>query len=360
VDAKKRQSGTSLKDRLFEEHYNFSFFKAVSLLESLLPAKKPLGQTLEPDKEAVRFSVKPGLAFPGSDISMLEQSDDGGPAKMEVTFMGLIGPAGVMPHWYTELVAERIWKKDRSLAGFLNIFHHRLISLFYLAWKKYRFEVSYLPDARDRLAHCLLSLAGLGTPGLIERIGLPAESLIFYSGLMSRSIPSALAIESTVEYFAGTDVNIEQFIERMLPISPEDQTRLGAANSHLGVDTVCGSVIRECATKFRVNLGPVGYQDFLHFLPTGDLLNPVFSLVRSMVGIEFEFEIAVFLKRKQVPPCVLGQDSPASPRLGWSTWITSKDFIHEDDPHVTFLETEPWGESAAESKRQFSEHPQDP
>jgi type VI secretion system protein ImpH len=257
---------------------------------------------------------------------------------MEVTFMGLIGPAGVMPHWYTELVFERGWHKDHSLAGFLNIFHHRLISLFYLAWKKYRFEASYLPDARDRLSNCLLSLAGLGTPGLIERIGLPAESLAFYSGLLSRSIPSALAIESAVEYFAGTDVNIEQFIERMLPISPEDQTRLGAANSHLGVDVVCGSYIRECATKFRVNLGPVGYENFLRFLPTGDLLPPIFALVRCMVGIEYEFEITVFLNRDEVPPCILGEDTPTAPRLGWSTWVKSPDATHDEDPSITFEE----------------------
>ena len=338
MDAKKRQSGTPLKDRLFEEHYKFSFFKAVSLLESLFPVKSPLGQTLEPDKEAVRFSVKPSLAFPGSDISKLEQSADDGPAQMEVTFMGLIGPAGVMPHWYTELVYGRIWKKDHSLAGFLNIFHHRLISLFYLAWKKYRFEASYLPDARDRLSHCLLSLAGLGTPGLVERIGLPAESLAFYSGLLSRSIPSAQAIESAVEYFAGTDVNIEQFIERMLPISPEDQTRLGAANSHLGVDAVCGSYIRECTTKFRVNLGPVGYENFLRFLPTGDLLPPIFALVRCMVGIEYEFDITVFLNRDEVPPCILGEDTPTAPRLGWSTWVKSPDVTHGEDPAITFEE----------------------
>jgi type VI secretion system protein ImpH len=338
VDTKKRQSGTPLKDRLFEEHYKFSFFKAVSLLESLFPDKKALGQTLEPDREALRFSAKPGLAFPGSDISRLEQSPDGGPAKMEVTFMGLIGPAGVLPHWYTELVVDRIWKKDHSLAGFLNIFHHRLISLFYLAWKKYRFEASYLPEARDRLSHFILSLAGLGTPGLIERIGLPAESLAFYSGLLSRSIPSALAIASAVEYFAGTDVTIEQFIERMLPISSEDQTRLGAANSYLGVDAVCGSFIRECATKFRINLGPVGYEAFLRFLPTGDLLHPIFSLVRCMVGIEYEFEIKVFLKREEVPPCILGADIPTAPRLGWSTWVKSPEAIHEENPAITFGE----------------------
>ncbi len=338
MDTKKRQPGTPLKDRLFEEHYNFSFFKAVSLLESFFPVKRPLGQTLEPDQEAVRFSVKPGLAFPGSDISKLEKGQDDGSVNMEVTFMGLIGPAGVLPHWYTEMVVERIWQKDHSLAGFLNIFHHRLISLFYLAWKKYRFEASYLPDARDRLSHCLLSMAGLGTPGLIERIGLPAESLAFYSGLLARSIPSALAIESAVEYFAGTDVNIDQFIERMLPISPEDQTRLGAANSQLGADAVCGSFIRECGTKFRVKLGPVSYEEFLRFLPTGDLLHPIFSLVRCMVGIEYEFDITVFLNRDEVPPCVLGEETTTAPRLGWSTWVKSPAVTHGEDPSITFEE----------------------
>jgi type VI secretion system protein ImpH len=181
-----------------------------------------------------------------------------------------------------------------------------------------------------------LSLAGLGTPGLIEKIGLPAESLAFYSGLLSRSIPSALTIESAVEYFAGTDVNIEQFIERMLPISPEDQTRLGTANSLLGVDTVCGSFIRECGTKFRVNLGPVGYDGFARFLPTGDLLSPIFSLVRCMVGVEYEFEISVRLKRAEVPPCILEEETPTSPRLGWSTWIKSPDVTHTEDPYITF------------------------
>jgi type VI secretion system protein ImpH len=338
MDAQKRQSDTPLRDRLFKEHYNFSFFKAIRLLESFFPAKKPLGQALEPDKEAVRFSVKPDLGFPASDISNLEDGKDGGPAKMEVTFMGLIGPAGVMPHWYTELVNERIWKKDNSLASFLDIFHHRLISLFYLAWKKYRFEANYQPDARDRLSNYLLSLAGIGTPGLIERIGLPAESLVFYSGLLSRSIPAALAVAATVEYFTGTDAHIEQFIERLLPISPIDQTQLGTANSHLGIDTVCGSFVRECETKFRVNLGPVGYEDFLRLMPTGDLLPSVFSLIRCMVGIEYEFEITVFLKREEVPVCILGEKTPTAPRLGWSTWIKQAEFVHEDNPHITFEE----------------------
>jgi type VI secretion system protein ImpH len=97
VAPKKRKPGTPLKNRLFEEFYGFSFFKAVNLLELLSPDKKPLGQTLVPSEEAVKFSVRPGFTFPPSDISSLEQGDEKSPANMAVTFMGLIGPYGVLP-----------------------------------------------------------------------------------------------------------------------------------------------------------------------------------------------------------------------------------------------------------------------
>ena len=70
---------------------------------------------------------------------------------------------------------ERVRQKDFSLTSFLDIFHHRLISLFYLAWKKHRFPENYLPGAQDRLSQYLLSLIGLGTPGLAGRLGLPGN-----------------------------------------------------------------------------------------------------------------------------------------------------------------------------------------
>ena len=338
--SQKRQSDTSLKDRLFKEFYSFSFFKAVDLLESLFPGKKPLGQTLVPGEEAVRFSVKPGFSFPPSDIANIEHADEERPVDMEVTFMGLIGPSGALPYWYNELAAERVRNKDFSLTAFLDIFHHRLISLFYLAWKKHRFPVNYLPGARDRLSGYLLSLTGLGTPGLTGMLGLPEECLAHYSGLLSRQVPSAVAIEAAVEYFSGTTVEVEQFVEHLFSLSPEDQTQLGLTNVELGIDTVCGSYAWENQTRFRIILGPMHYHEFLRFLPTGDLLQPIFSLVRYMVGIEYEFEIRLFMKRKEVPPCVLGVETPISPRLGWSTWVKTPGVDMEEDPHMTFEESE--------------------
>lgn len=338
--AEKREPITPLKERLLKEFYRFSFFRAVHVLEHMFPDKKPLGKTLSPGEEVVRFSVKPGLAFPPSDISDLKQVNEERPVDMEVTFMGLIGPSGVLPYWYNELAVERIRQKDFSLTAFLDIFHHRLISLFYLAWKKNRFPVNYLSGAKDRLSGYLLSILGLGTPGLAGAIGLPEESLIFYSGLLSRPVPSAVAIEAVVEYFSGTRAGVHQFIDRIIPLDPEDQTQLGLANGQIGMNAVCGSCAWESQTKFRVNLGPMVYDDFLRFLPSGDMLRPIFSLVRYMVGIEYEFEIRVILKRDEVPLCTIGMETPTSPRLGWSTWVKTADTVHKEDQYITFQESE--------------------
>jgi len=337
VASKERQPDTSVVQRLFKEYYSFSFYKAVALLESLHPDKKRIGQSQDPAEEAVRFTVKPGLSFPASDIEGLVPGTDENPAKMKVAFMGLLGPAGLLPHWYNELAIERQREKDFSLTDFFDIFHHRLTSLFYLAWKKHQFPVNYLPGAKDRLSGYLLSLAGLGTPGLTGRIGLHEESLSFYSGLLSRQVPSAVAIQATVEHFADTSVSIDQFAERFIPLNPEDQTQIGKANGRLGEDTVCGSYVRDCQTKFLVNLGPMSHAKFSRFLPSGDMLYPIFSLVRYLVGIEYEFEIRIFLKREEVPTCILG-DSAQSARLGWSTWAKSPEFKHAENPYISFME----------------------
>lgn len=337
--SQERQSSPPLKDRLFKEFYGFSFFKAVHLLELLFPKKKPLGQTLVPDEEVVRFSVKPGLAFPPSDISGMQHLDEAGPVGMEIPFMGLIGPSGVLPHWYNELAMERVRQKDFSLTSFFDIFHHRLLSLFYLAWRKYRFPENYLSGAGDRLSRCLLSLMGLGTAGLRGRIGLPEESLVFYTGLLTRPVPSAVAIKAAVEYFSGVTVEVEQFIDRVISLGLEEQTQLGSANGQLGVDAVIGSSAWESQTKFRVCLGPMGYTEFHRLLPSGNMLIPLFSLVRYMAGIEYEFEIRLFLKREEIPLCALGGETPS--RLGWTTWLKTPGFTPPENPYVTFEESEP-------------------
>lgn len=335
---KERKPDPSLINQLYDRFYEFSFYRAVHLLETFAPDKQKLGRTLAPSDEPVRFSVKSGFSFPPSDISHLKTIDEDKMPLMEVAFLGVFGPSGVLPHWYTQMIMDRKKEKDHSMADFLDLFHHRLITLFYLVWKKHRFPENYQPGAKDRLSRYLLSLSGLGTKGLVGAMGLPKESLAFYSGLLSRPVASAVAIEAAVAYFADADVRVEQFIDRQVMLEPEDQTQLGSLNAVLGEDAICGGQVWESQTKFRVHLGPCDQEKFMRLMPTGDLLVPIFSLVRYMVGIEFEFEIRIYLQKENVPLCRIGDTGAATPMLGWSTWISSQGYAYEEDIFFTFQE----------------------
>ena len=330
-----RQPDPTIEDRLFAEFRRFSFFEAVHLLECMAPGKERLGESLEPSNEPVRFSAPPGLTFPACEISDLRPGEEeSSPARMSVTFMGFVGPSGVLPYWCNELALERLRHKDTALTAFLDLFNHRLISLFYRAWLKHRFPENYRVGGSDRLTTYLLSLCGLGTPGLLDRIGFMPEALSFYTGILAMPAPTAAGIEAAVGYLSGVDAHVEQFVERMIPLSPEDQTRLGAANSSLGVDALCGGYVWECETKFRIGFGPMGLKQYKKFLPGGTMLGPLFSFTRSMVGIEYEFELKIILKREEVPPCEIGGDS----RLGLTTWVLSPGSGMREDAFIVFEE----------------------
>ena len=63
---------------------------------------------------------------------------------MLVAFLGLTGPSGVLPPHYTAHADARVCAaKDTSLRDLLDMFNHRLISLFYRAWEKYRLPFAY-------------------------------------------------------------------------------------------------------------------------------------------------------------------------------------------------------------------------
>ena len=125
-----------------DEPFRVEFFQAVQLLERIYPDREPVGLFVHPSREVVRFAAYNRLGFPASEIQSIDWPADG-PPVMDVNFLGLTGPSGVLPHIYTLLLIERRFARDRRLQDFLDIFHHRMISLYYQAWRKYRVTASF-------------------------------------------------------------------------------------------------------------------------------------------------------------------------------------------------------------------------
>ena len=136
----------ALMHALATDGTTFDFVQAMRLLMRLYPERAAVGGWDDPAREVVRLTVPPSLAFPPSEIARLDlpagATDAPGsakatrPAKVAVRFMGLTGPQGVLPHVYTEHAATRSRAKDTAFRDFLDLFHHRALSLFYRAWER--------------------------------------------------------------------------------------------------------------------------------------------------------------------------------------------------------------------------------
>jgi type VI secretion system protein ImpH len=321
---------------LEEQSFSFSFFQAVRLLERMYPDRQPVGNFAQPSSEAVRFAVPATLQFPASEVQAITWRDDG-PPQMTVNFFGLTGPSGVLPLYYTELIAGRLTEGDRALNDFLNIFNHRFISLFYRAWAKHHFSVAYEKAESDRFSMHLLGLIGLGTPGLQDRQNLPDDFFIYYAGLLARHPRSAVDLKQIIADYFDAPVEIEEFAGSWCKLDPAIQTCLGeedSDSSRLGFGVIAGDEVWQDESTVKIKLGPLPLEQYLEFLPGGGAHEALRTLTRFFSGNELDFELELMLHRDAVPKCVLGAEGPEAPRLGWVTWVKSLPY-EADAAHTT-------------------------
>ncbi len=217
------ESFAEVRNDMRQHPGRFEFFQAVRMLLRIFGDREVPGSATSVNREAVRFRVNNSLAFPPSQISSIDW--DGAVPAMAVNFMGVTGPMGVLPRVYSEFVISRLRARDRTLADFFDIFNHRMISLFYQAWEKYRSAVAYERDGEDRLSKYLMCLIGLGTDGLQNRMEVNDDSLLFYSGLLSLQPRSAAALRGALQDYFGVPVEVEQFVGAWQPLGSSRSVR---------------------------------------------------------------------------------------------------------------------------------------
>ena len=328
-----------LEREVLEDPTSFEFFQAVRVLERLFPDRSRVGEFAEPKEEVARFAANTAIAFPASEIQTLDIEPDG-QLKLTVNFLGLTGPLGILPLYYSLLVSERSRARDRALRDFLDIFNHRFISLFYRAWEKNRFAIAYERDQADLVTEHLSDLIGLGTPGVQNLFNVPDESLVFYSGLLGLQGRPAVALEWMLEDYFGVPVEVEQFVGGWYPLSADTQCTLGdetSASSQLGAGAVAGDEVWDQQARVRVRIGPLTRCQYDNFLPEGTGYETLRTLTRLFCEGRFDFEVQLVLAREEVPGCVLGGEGEAATSLGWATWMRSAPFSRDADETILNL-----------------------
>ncbi len=338
---KGRRNSVDLIARLKAEPYRFRFFQAIRVLkltersagrEAAIPRKlrfrTPLSLTFLPS-EILRFEQR--MSRDEKEASLLKPlSDEDSPHEMEVGFLGLTGPSGVLPHHYTELLMERKYvQRDGSAHAFFDLFNHRAISLFYDAWQKYRFHVSYEMGARDGFTQHLLDLLGTGRPDLHGRPKngkaptekpIPVQILAYFSGALGRRPLPSSSLASLIAAYFGVKVKLEQFVGQWIEAPLSEQSGLGGACNALGVSTVLGQRMWDQQTKIRLRIGPLDQTKFSEFQPGRSAAVALRQLVEICLGQSLSCDVTLVLNKDAAPPAVMNSHASVPMCLGINTW----------------------------------------
>lgn len=304
----------------------FTFDAAVRLMRAV--ATRTTGT------RKVTFDTPSSLAAPTQEVMSVTLPGSAGPGRLVTSVLGLTGPSGEMPRWYTELLNQTERQKSHALADFVGMLAQPALSAFADAGAKYRLHYSaehaQATGEAEPIGTAVLALAGYDA-GTSRHLPFPADLLRHYAGFFSSYPRSASRLGAMLSDFLGRPVAVEEFVGTWLAIPPDQRTRLprgrqAGAFCTLGVDAVIGLRSWDQQGRFILRVGPLSRPDFEALLPDQPGLIALIHLCRAYVGADVDFAVNPELDAREIPPFRLagGGAQGTPPRLGWTTWLPSQ------------------------------------
>ena len=322
---------------LVQDPKSFDFVQAMRLLEligsvskrsSVAGAVRKSGENSK--KINARFVNDYRLRFPVAAITKASSIDDY-TMQFTVSGFGYVGAVGVLPYSYSYLVNLSESNKNHGLKAFLDIFEHRSVELFYRASSKYRITIGYdrgrFGDT-DRFKKTLEGLIGFRFTNIQNRLSIPDENLLFYSGYFSSNQKTIFALENILSLELGLKVYVIPFSGRWIKLDIHDQTSISAGKesgnyNRLGLDAVLGERVWSVQNCFRILVGPINEERIYPLLPDGPDDIQIRDIVETYCGKEYEYEVQLLIEAKSVPIARLGLSGDAlnQCRLGQVSWL---------------------------------------
>lgn len=307
---------------LAERPYAFDFYQVLRRFDALHRDLPRLGDGMRPAEEALRLGQEPALTFAPANLSGFVQGAYG-PPRLSCRFLGLFGPQGALPTHLTELARERLRNHgDPSLARFADLFHHRLLSAFYKAWRQAQPAASHDRPESDRFAMYLDSLTG-ALPGN----SIPDLAKRYFAGhLVERTRPAG-GLEAILSEYFGIPVDLQHFHARWMTLPSDQRSVLSARNGANGMNASTGNVLGhslvlgkrvwDAQHHFLLRLGPMSMAQYVRLLPGASGARQLRDWVRLYTDRQFSWRARLMLRREEVPPLQLGRHC----RIGWTCWL---------------------------------------
>ena len=346
------------------EPWRHDFFATLRRIECLHPELPRIGRAARPADEALRLAQQPSLAFAPAALAGLAPGDGTRPPRLAQHFFGLLGPNGALPLHLSDYVRERRSSHgDATLASFLDLFHHRMLALFYRAWAQAQPTVSFDRPRDDRFADQVGSCIGIGAAALRQRDAAGDRIKLHHAGTLARQVRNADGLRALLADFFCAPVRIEQHVGHWMALPAAQRSRIGwprapaaarlpggravrnagsgsgsglggrralhemngrhgaqGMQARLGADGVLGERVWDRQHKLRIHIGPLALADFEALLPGGAALPQLVALVRQYIGFELAWDARIWLARAEQPRLRLG----GAQRIGLSGWLGAR------------------------------------
>ncbi len=311
-----------LLEKLGEKPGAFGFFQAMRWLHALDPGMN-LGKSLRPRDDRIRLRQEPDLRFAASTLRSFVPPNPDEPGRLTVNFLGLLGPNGPFPLHVTEYALERVNQhKDTTLVAFLNVFHHRLLSLFYRAWAVHQKSADLDRATGQRVSNYIGSFIGTGNAAMQHRDDVDDAAKLFFSGRLSTQTKNAEGLAAILNEYFGIPVQLEPFTGQWITVPETDACRLGESplTGQIGSTVIVGSRVWQVQTKFRLRFGPMKLPELVRMLPNQGSFKRLKTWIRNYCGDELFWDARYVLLASEVPTTQLGSGG----FLGWTTWVNTR------------------------------------
>jgi type VI secretion system protein ImpH len=294
----------------------YSFFQLVRLLERSNPHGAKVGQLGPVENEIVRFRNDTRFVFSTSDISSVETN--GERTTITTAFLGLTGTTTPLSLCLAEDIVRSDDSEGGNLAAFYDFFHHRVHSLLYRTWSKYRPMSQYEPGGTDHFTHRALCLLGVASGSPVARGALPSFVQLSLAPILVGRVRSARTLELVLKrVFPGVKISIRPFVEHQVVFDKSERIQLGRHHTTITRDFTIGRTVRDHSGRFRIRIGPVTLATSERFRPGGEDFPRLRGLVEHFTRNVLEAEVEIVLDASASPRFRLG--STIGARLGETT-----------------------------------------
>ena len=296
-----------------------NFFQAVRLLEP----------SLDKDHQ-LRFKVENSDAFQPSFIAGVSHQTRRNKkiTTVRVNGFGTTGMQGPVPQCYSEMLQRaevRSHNGPEDPQSFLDIFHHRLISLLYEIKKHFNPLLFNEQPGNSELFQLFSSVCGLNMLDVFDRMPVSSDQLAAFAPVLANRRVDYSHVRNALGRYLDCEVKItpNQGCWKTLPgdfrAKLGRQGLSGVQEQGLGHGVGLGKRYWDNQAAIALTVNVKDIEQCRDLLPGGCEHKKLRAMLSFLTDGKYQFHVQLVIQWQQIPDSQLNQRTPL--RLGQTAWL---------------------------------------